>query len=183
MTIALYPGKFDPIHNGHLDIANRASLIFDNLILAVYDTPSAKRLFSTEERVELAQEATSHLGNIEVVSYRGLTVDCAREVGAHIVVRGLRNLADFEFEYQVGMANRQLAPDVELCCLITSVNYAFLSATILKEVASLGGDYSQWAPPNVVQALQSQYLADPESTNPTTNRRISPTRGKLAHRG
>ena len=159
MTRAIYPGTFDPIHNGHIDIASRASLIFDEVVVAVYDAPPKKLLFSTEERLVLAKEAFAHLPNVSVTTYTGLTVVCARQLNAQVIIRGLRHVTDFEKEYQLGMANRQLASDIELCCLLCSINYAYVSSTILKEVASLGGDYSYWAPPHVRQALQTKFGA------------------------
>ncbi len=180
MIRAVYPGSFDPIHNGHIDIASRASAIFGEVMLAVYDSPSKKLLFSTDERVELAHKALSHLPNVSVIAYTGLTVDCALAVGAQVVVRGLRNVADFEFEHQIGWANRQMAPHVELCCLFCDGNYAYLSATILKEVASLGGDYQAWAPEHVRKALVQKFPRD-DSTVPT--RILSRNEGKLAHHG
>lgn len=157
MTRALYPGTFDPIHNGHIDIASRASLIFDEIVLAVYDAPPKKLLFTTAERLALAAEALAHLKNVRVTTYTGLTVECARQHDATVMIRGLRNVADFEYEHQIGLANRQLASDVELCCLFCNSSYAYLSATILKEVASLGGDCSQWAPPHIQEALQVKF--------------------------
>ncbi len=184
MVRAVYPGTFDPIHNGHIDIATRASYIFDELVVAVYDTPPKKLLFSTVERVDMAEQALSHLDNVQVISYVGLTVQCARNAQAQVVVRGLRNVADFEFEYQIGLANRELAPDIELCCLITSSQYAFLSATILKEVASLDGGYAGWTPVLVQEALNRKYTK-PDSPGPgkSISEKISKTRGKLSHRG
>jgi pantetheine-phosphate adenylyltransferase len=178
MTRALYPGTFDPIHNGHIDIATRAGAIFDELVLAVYDAPPKKLLFNTEERVELAQEALRHLPNVKVMAYTGLTVECARQADAQVIVRGLRNVADFEFEHQIGWANRQMAPEVELCCLFCNGEYAYLSATILKEVASLGGDYHAWAPKHVLEALQRKF---PEAA--AASRLISRSDAKLTHRG
>lgn len=139
MTRALYPGTFDPIHNGHIDIATRAAALFDEVVLAVYDAPPKKLLFTTDERVEMAREALASVPNISVVAYTGLTVACAQAVEAQVIVRGLRNIADFEFEYQIGWANNALAPEVELCCLFCTGAYASLSATIVKEVAGLGG--------------------------------------------
>ena len=157
MTRALYPGTFDPMHNGHIDIATRASALFDEVVIAVYDMPPKRLLFTTDERVTLARQAISHRPNITVVSYRGLTVDCAREHDAQVIVRGLRNVADFEYEHQIGWANNQLAPDVDLLCLFCDDAYAYLSATILKEVASLNGDYSHWAPEHVQEALHTKF--------------------------
>lgn len=177
MTRALYPGTFDPIHNGHIDVATRAAAIFDELVLAVYDAPPKKLLFGTDERVALARDALGHLTNVSVVAYAGLTVACAREVEAQVVVRGLRNVADFEFEYQIGWANRGLAPDVELCCLFCNGAYASLSATIVKEVASLGGDVTGWTPPHVQEALRQRF---PQAAPVAV---LSRSGGKLAHRG
>lgn len=178
MTRVLYPGTFDPIHNGHIDIATRASALFDEVFVAVYDAPPKKLLFSTEERLDMARVALAHLSNVEVVSYVGLTVDCARDVNAHVIVRGLRNVADFEFEHQIGWANNQLAPDVELCCLFCASDYAYLSATILKEVASLHGDYTAWTQPHVRQALQRKFA---RVDGPDGAENVTRSDGKLAH--
>lgn len=156
MPIALYPGSFDPIHNGHIDIAERAARLFEQVVVAVYDSPSSKRLlFSTEQRVALARMALQHLPTVQVVAYRGLTVDIAHQVGATAVVRGLRATSDYEYEAQLALTNKALAPDIDAVMLITSLQYAYLSASILKEVAALGGDISRWAPPAVVEALLS----------------------------
>lgn len=179
MPRAMYPGTFDPIHNGHIDIATRASALFDEVVLAVYDAPPKKLLFSTEERLDLARQALRHLDNVSVVSYGGLTVQCAREIEAQVIIRGLRNVADFEFEHQIGWANHKLAPEVELCCLFCDDSYAYLSATILKEVASLGGDFTAWAPAHVQAALHAKF---PDTLHAPA-RGLSRSGGKLAHRG
>lgn len=178
MTRALYPGTFDPMHNGHIDVATRASRLFDEIVIAVYDAPPKKLLFSTDERLDLARRAIAHLPNVSVASYTGLTVECARQVDAQVIVRGLRNVADFEYEYQIGWANHQLAPEVELCCLFCTGRFASLSATILKEVASLGGDISEWAPDHVIDALAVRFNQRLIRAQPVVR-----SDGKLTHRG
>ena len=177
MTRALYPGTFDPIHNGHIDIATRAAALFDEVVLAVYDAPPKKLLFTTDERVEMAREALASVPNISVVAYTGLTVACAQAVEAQVIVRGLRNIADFEFEYQIGWANNALAPEVELCCLFCTGAYASLSATIVKEVAGLGGDVSAWTPAHVQAALRERLPHNGQSV-----RILTRSGGKLSHR-
>jgi pantetheine-phosphate adenylyltransferase len=184
MTRALYPGTFDPIHNGHIDIATRAGLLFDELVLAVYDAPPKKLLFETEERVEFARAALAHLSNVTVISYTGLTVNCALEHEAQVIVRGLRNVADFEYEHQIGWANTQMAPQVDVCCLFCNGKYAYLSATIVKEVAGLGGDVREWTPPIVQAALAQKFPSAIGVDGPDAA--VTPltrSRGKLAHRG
>lgn len=150
---AIYPGSFDPIHNGHVDIVERAATLFDQLIVAVYDTPSKRLWFDTAERVRLAQASLGHLDNVRVTSYSGLTVEAARELGARIIVRGLRAISDYEYESQLALTNKALAPDIEVVCLMTSLRHAYLSSSILKEVATLRGDVSSWVPAPVLEAL------------------------------
>lgn len=154
MTVAIYPGSFDPLTKGHLDVAVRASRLFDKVIIGVYDRPQKPLLFSPEERVEMAREAVKDVPNIEVESFSGLTIDFARKVGAHTMVRGLRVSADFEFEFDMAMMNRQLAPDLELVCLMASPEFQFLSSSLLKEVSRLGGDVDEMLPQNVAKALR-----------------------------
>ncbi len=178
MTRALYPGTFDPMHNGHIDVATRVSALFDQVVVAVYDAPPKKLLFSTEERLELASKALQHLPNVSITSYTGLTVGIARQVDAQVIIRGLRNVADFEYEHQIGWANSQLAPDIELCCLFCTGRFAALSATILKEVASLGGDVIEWAPLHVLEALSVKFNRD--LVRPTL---VARSEGKLSHHG
>jgi pantetheine-phosphate adenylyltransferase len=154
LTIALYPGSFDPITKGHLDIAFRAARLFDKLIVGVYDTPSKQLTFTTTERVQLVRQAIADVSNIEVQSYTGLTVQFAKQVGAAVMVRGLRMSADFEREFDMAMMNKELTPEVELICLMSSVKYQFLSSGLLKEVAGLGGNIKELVPPHVEQALR-----------------------------
>jgi len=153
---ALYPGSFDPIHFGHIDIAKRAASIFDELVVAVYDFPAKPLLFTVKERVELARRAMEDLPNVEVTAYGGLTVEFARQTGAQTVVRGLRVAYDFELEYRMALTNRQLAPEIELVCLITRQPHAFLSSSIVKEIALLRGDVSGMVPAHVEEALEKK---------------------------
>jgi pantetheine-phosphate adenylyltransferase len=162
LTTAIYPGSFDPITNGHVDIARRAARIFDRVTLAVYDTPPKNVLFPTEVRVELARAALSDVPNVTVGRFSGLTVEYARSVGAKVLVRGLRAISDFENEFQMALANRNLAPDLEVVCLMTSLENSFLSSSVLKEIAKLGGRIEDLVPPAVALALRERYSRDAE---------------------
>ncbi len=157
MTRAIYPGSFDPFHHGHRDIARRAAALFSELIVTVFDAPAKRLLFSTDERIELAREAVQDVENISIVSYSGLTVKWAECHGVRVIVRGLRNVDDLSFESRIDMANRQMAPQIETCYLLCSTEYAYLSSTILKEVASLDGDISAWVTPHSAQALRRRF--------------------------
>ncbi|GAH63776.1 unnamed protein product [marine sediment metagenome] len=157
MSIAIYPGSFDPITNGHLDIATRAAKIFEKLIIGVFDTPNKPILFTTEERVELIRQTIADLPNIEVQSFSGLTVDFAKRVKAKAMVRGLRMSADFEREFDMAMMNKKLSPELELVCLMPRVEYQFLSSSLLKEAASLGGDIEDLVPKHVASALRKKF--------------------------
>ena len=158
MTIALYPGSFDPITNGHLDIAIRVASLFEKLIIGVYDTPAKNLLFNTEERVALIKQsiADAKLTNVRVEPFYGLVVNYAKEVGAQTIVRGLRIGADFEREFEMELMNKHLAPDVELICLITNPKYQFVSSSLLKEVASLDAYIEDLVPKPVVKALKKK---------------------------
>jgi len=159
LTTALYPGSFDPVTNGHLDIIKRALALFDKVVIGVYDRPDKRLLFNTTERVALVKGATRNLKNISVQSYSELTVHFARKVGARVMVRGLRMSSDFEHEFELAMMNRKLAPDIELVCMMSSIQYQFLSSSLLKEAASLGGCIDDLVPPNVAKALLAKLKA------------------------
>ena len=156
MTIAIYPGSFDPITNGHLDIAIRAAKLFEKLIIGVYDIPDKNVLFTTEERVELVRKAITNLPNVEVESYSGLTIDFAKKVKAQTMVRGLRISADFQREFDMAMMNKRLFPELELVCLMSTLGYQFLSSELLKEVASLNGNIDEFVPKHVAEALKKK---------------------------
>jgi pantetheine-phosphate adenylyltransferase len=160
-VIALYPGSFDPVTKGHLDIAARASNLVDRLVVAVYATPSKNLLFSTEERVALWRDAIVEAGldNVHVSEYEGLTTEFARQVGAAAIVRGLRAVSDFEVEFQQALMYRKLAPEIETLMIVTSLRYLFLSSSLLKEVARLGGDMEDMVPGSVARALQAKFVA------------------------
>lgn len=156
MTIAIYPGSFDPIHYGHIEIARRASLIFEEVIWAAYDRPLKNLLFGEQERLEFMREAARDLPNVRVQSYHGLTVLFARQVGAKAIVRGLRATHDFEIEYQMALTNVQQAPEIDTVCLMTGAQYAFLSSSILKEVALANGNITAMVPPYVGSKLKTK---------------------------
>ena len=163
MKGALYPGSFDPITSGHLDIARRGAALFDRLVVGVYDTPSKNLLFDTTTRVALAREALAPFPNVEVQPYQGLTVEFAHNLGVAAILRGLRAVSDFEIEMQMAHQHRAIRPDIEVVCLMTSPNYSFLSATLIKEVARLGGDVAGLVPENVNRALRARFDGAPQS--------------------
>lgn len=153
MPIALYPGSFDPIHRGHMDIAQRAVSLFDEVIVGIYDRPDKGLMFTCEERVALARAVLGPYENVRVAAYSGLTVDFAHSQGAQVLVRGLRVISDFEYEYQMALTNQQLCNAIETICLMTRHEYAFLSASIVKEVFLAGGNVSAWVHSDVEAAL------------------------------
>ena len=155
---AIFPATFDPIHLGHCDIATRATQIFDEVIVAVYDRPLKQLLFSVEERLEMARFALRDVPGIRVESYTGLTVNFARQVGAQAIVRGLRVFSDFELEFRMALANRRLTPEIEVVCLMSSEAHMHLSSSTIREIASPGGDVSSMVPLNVEEALRARFL-------------------------
>ncbi len=157
MVTALYPGTFDPVTMGHLNVAQRAARLFDSLIIAVYDTPSKSLLFNTEERVGLMREAVADLSNVTVRPFNGLVVQTAREAGAAAIIRGLRSGPDFEYESQMFFMNRRLDPDVDMVSLMSDQEHMFISSSLLKEVAQLGGNISGMVPLHVADALADKY--------------------------
>ena len=154
---AVFPGTFDPIHYGHIDIAHRAARLFDQVVVAVYDKPLKNLLFSPEERIVLVEETFRDDDRITVTGYSGLTVEFCRRVGAQVIVRGLRVFSDFENEFRMALANHRLAPEIEVVALITSEEHTFLSSTTVREIASLGGDISSMVPPHVERALRRRF--------------------------
>ncbi len=156
MVRALFPGTFDPIHYGHMDIAERAARLFDEVVMAVYDRPLKSLLFSPEERMSLVRQSFQDNAKIKVTGYSGLTVDFCRKVGAQVIVRGLRVFSDFEFEFRMALANHRLAKDIEIVALITAEEHTFLSSSTVREIALLGGDVSSMVPPHVEKALRSK---------------------------
>ena len=153
MTTAIYPGSFDPITNGHLDIIIRGAKLFDKLIVGVYGHPDKQLLFSTEERVSLAEKAVAQVPNAEVRVFNGLAVEFAKKVKARVIVRGLRMSADFENEFDLAMMNKKLAPEIEIVCLMSDAKHQFLSSSLLKEAAKLGGAIEDFVPKHVAEAL------------------------------
>src|SRR3972149_3287923 len=155
--LAVFPGTFDPIHHGHIDIAHRGADIFDKLIVAVYDRPLKQLLFTPEDRLALVRNVFDNHPKIEVTGYSGLTVDFCRQVNAKVILRGLRVFSDFEHEFRMALANRRLTPEVEVVALVTREEHTFLSSTTVREIASLGGDVSSMVPPVVRDALAKRF--------------------------
>ena len=159
MVIAVYPGSFDPATYGHLDVIRRASVSFDKVIVGVLHNSAKSPLFSVEERVKILTKATKDIPNVEVKAFEGLSVNFARENHAQVIVRGLRAVTDFEYELQMAQTNRVLEPEVDTTFLITSLEYAYLSSTVVKEVAAFGGDIHKFVPDFVEKEIRAKYAA------------------------
>ncbi len=163
MTRVIFPGTFDPIHYGHIDIATRAARIFDEIIIAVFDKPLKSLLFPPEQRMALVRSAFSEADNIKVMGYNSLTVDFCKKVDAQVIVRGLRVFSDFEYEFRMALANHRLAPDLDMIAFMTHEEFTFLSSSTVKEIAALDGDVTSMVPPFVHQALRQRYKELAES--------------------
>ena len=154
MSRAVYAGTFDPMTLGHLDVAARAAHVFEHLTLAVAEDPRKTLLFSVEERLELARTSVAGLDNVEVVPFGGLLVNWARNRGIHTLIRGLRAFSDFEYEFQMALTNRKLAPDIETMFLMPNEDFSYVSSSMVREIAALGGDVDKFVPPTVAAALK-----------------------------
>ena len=157
MAIAIYPGTFDPATLGHIDLICRAAKLFDEVIVAIAENQDKAPLFTLEERVSMLESSIKDLGNVRVIGFNNLLMDCAKEQNANTILRGLRAVSDFEYEFQLAAMNRHLDPSIETTFLTPSESYAFVSSTLIKEVASLGGDVSEFVSPQVMKALQLAY--------------------------
>lgn len=152
---AVYPGTFDPITNGHFDLIERAARFYDRLVIAVADNQNKKSLFTLEQRVELAKKVTKNLPNVEVIGFSGLLVDFVKQINGHVLLRGLRAVSDFEYEFQLASMNRKLAPEIETMFMTPSEQYSFISSSLVREISRLGGDVSDFVNPVVSKSLQN----------------------------
>ncbi len=153
---AVYPGTFDPITCGHFDLIERAARYYDRLIIAVTNSRNKSSLFSLDERVKLAIEVTAHMPNVEVIGFNGLLVDFVKQVKGHVLLRGLRAVSDFEYEFQLASMNRKLAPEVETMFMTPAEKYSFISSSLVREISALGGDVSEFVHPKVAESLQQK---------------------------
>lgn len=158
MAVAVYPGSFDPVTNGHIDILERTSGVFDKIVVAVVHNVTKQALFTLDERVELIKESTKHLGNIEVECFKGLLADFLKEKEATVIIRGLRSITDFEYESHMSMMNKKLLPEVDTIFIMSDSQYIFVSSSGVKEAALLGGDVRSMVPPAVEKGLQEKLI-------------------------
>ncbi|RME04724.1 MAG: pantetheine-phosphate adenylyltransferase [Planctomycetota bacterium] len=156
MSVAVYPGTFDPLTKGHLDVIERGAKIFEKLIVTVGINTSKTPMFSTQERISMIQKHVHHLRNVEVSCFSSLVVDYAKKVGATAILRGIRTFSDFEYEFQMALMNRNMAKELETVFVMTSMEYSFISSRLIKEILSLGGDISQFVPPLVEEAMRAK---------------------------
>jgi pantetheine-phosphate adenylyltransferase len=163
MARAVFPGTFDPIHYGHINIAKRAARIFDEIVIAVFDKPLKSLLFPPEKRMDLVRQAFAGEDNFSVMGYSSLTVDFCKKIDAQVIVRGLRVFSDFEYEFRMALANQRLDPEIDMIAFMTHEEYTFLSSSTVKEIASLDGDVTSMVPPFVHLALQERYQELAES--------------------
>ena len=158
MVKAIFPGTFDPVTNGHIDIMLRASKIFQEITIGVYENSDKDLMFNTNERINLIKESTKTFSNVKIAPYKGLTVNFAQEIGASVIIRGLRIGNDFEYEREMALMNRQIQPKIELVCLISSLNNQFISSSRVKEICMLGGDISDLVPSIVLDSINKKFI-------------------------
>ncbi|HEX77430.1 MAG TPA: pantetheine-phosphate adenylyltransferase [Dehalococcoidia bacterium] len=163
MIRALYAGSFDPVTKGHLDIVDRAACLFDELVIGIYERPQKGLLFTTEERLQMMKQAIAQYPNVRVEAYNCLTIDFAHRINAKVIIRGLRMSSDFEREFEMALMNKKIAPDIESAFLMSSLQYQFLSSSLLKEVAMLGGDIDNLVPEHVKEALKRKLALRPQT--------------------
>ena len=157
MSTAVYPGSFDPITNGHIDVIKRGARVFDKVIVAVADNPAKQALFTKEERVEMIRDCSKPYRNVDVDSFDGLVVDYVHRKKAGVILRGIRTISDFEYEYQMALTNRTFAGDIETVFVMTHEEYSFVSSRLIKEAVSMGGDVSSFVPKDVEKRLKARY--------------------------
>ncbi|MDD2228573.1 MAG: pantetheine-phosphate adenylyltransferase [Candidatus Cloacimonetes bacterium] len=165
MTRVIYPGTFDPITYGHINILEKAGKIFDEVILAVADQTDKQTAFSLEERYKLCKEATQHISNVHVSTFKGLFIDYAKTMDCIIMIRGMRAVSDFEFELALALTNKKLSPEIETIFLVPSLKYMYLSSSMIRQLASLGGPLDDFVPPNVAKAMKQKYGKQPLSSS------------------